>query len=103
MAGAPFKVGRFAHKLRMRLMREHLGVDVDALDNEDLLKRKPQHDESDIKKWDPDREEGLNYGRDNVEATSSTMHAVNTIKEPLVSGLCLPSRLTYCIDHGKIP
>ncbi|SNX81686.1 probable SPO14 - phospholipase D [Melanopsichium pennsylvanicum] len=32
MAGKPYKVGRFAHTLRMRLMREHLGVDVDELE-----------------------------------------------------------------------
>ena len=36
MAGKPFKVGRFAHTLRVRLMREHLGIDVDALDDEDF-------------------------------------------------------------------
>jgi phospholipase D1/2 len=35
MAGKPFKVGRFAHSLRVRLMREHIGIDVDALDDED--------------------------------------------------------------------
>ncbi|EST09986.1 Phospholipase D-like domain protein [Kalmanozyma brasiliensis GHG001] len=32
MGGQPYKVGRFAHTLRMRLMREHLGVDVDELE-----------------------------------------------------------------------
>ena len=37
MAGRPFKVGRFAHTLRVRLMREHLGVDVDSLYEEDLM------------------------------------------------------------------
>ena len=37
MAGKPFKVGRFAHTLRVRLMREHLGVDVDAMYEEDLM------------------------------------------------------------------
>lgn len=31
MAGAPYQVGRFAHTLRMRLMREHLGLDVDEI------------------------------------------------------------------------
>ncbi|KAJ5377861.1 Phospholipase D1 [Penicillium cataractarum] len=31
MAGKPFLVGRFPHTLRMRLMREHLGIDVDEL------------------------------------------------------------------------
>ncbi len=36
MAGKRFKVGRFAHSLRLRLMREHLGMDVDAL-SEDVF------------------------------------------------------------------
>ncbi|KAI5962196.1 SPO14 [Candida pseudojiufengensis] len=32
MDGKPFKAARFAHTLRMRLMREHLGVSVDVFD-----------------------------------------------------------------------
>ncbi|KAI0912053.1 phospholipase D [Ustulina deusta] len=35
MGGEPYRVGRFAHTLRMRLMREHLGLDVDAFTEED--------------------------------------------------------------------
>ncbi|GAB1316250.1 Phospholipase D1 [Madurella fahalii] len=31
MAGRPYRVGRFAHTLRLRLMREHLGLDVDEI------------------------------------------------------------------------
>ena len=31
MGGKPYMVGRFSHTLRMRLMREHLGVDVDEV------------------------------------------------------------------------
>ncbi|PIA89491.1 Phospholipase D1 [Cercospora beticola] len=31
MAGQPYEVGEFAHTLRKRLMREHLGIDVDAV------------------------------------------------------------------------
>ncbi|KAK9417974.1 putative phospholipase D [Seiridium unicorne] len=31
MAGVPYRVGAFAHTLRMRLMREHLGLDVDKI------------------------------------------------------------------------
>jgi phospholipase D1/2 len=42
MAGKPFRVGRFAHTLRVRLMREHLGIDVDALLEEDLIANDPQ-------------------------------------------------------------
>lgn len=32
MAGKPWKAAKFAHSLRMRLMREHLGVDIDKFD-----------------------------------------------------------------------
>ncbi|KAH7026044.1 uncharacterized protein B0I36DRAFT_153112 [Microdochium trichocladiopsis] len=35
MAGKPYRVGRFAHTLRMRLMREHLGLDVDEITEEE--------------------------------------------------------------------
>lgn len=35
MDGEPFMVGRFAHDLRIRLMREHLGLDVDAIREEE--------------------------------------------------------------------
>ena len=35
MAGKEYAVGRFPHTLRMRLMREHLGIDVDALEEEE--------------------------------------------------------------------
>lgn len=31
MAGKPYKVSKFAHTLRVRLMREHLGIDVDDI------------------------------------------------------------------------
>ncbi|KAF2138543.1 uncharacterized protein K452DRAFT_87979 [Aplosporella prunicola CBS 121167] len=31
MAGKPYKVSRFAHTLRVRLMREHLGIDTDEM------------------------------------------------------------------------
>ena len=41
MAGRPFKVGRFAHSLRVRLMQEHVGVDVDALSKEDYSPQQP--------------------------------------------------------------
>ncbi|KAF2707892.1 phospholipase D [Pleomassaria siparia CBS 279.74] len=35
MGGEPYKVGKFPHTLRMRLMREHLGVDVDDCHDDD--------------------------------------------------------------------
>lgn len=36
MDGKPYQVGRFPHTLRMRLMREHLGIDVDELMEHDF-------------------------------------------------------------------
>ncbi|BCR91689.1 phospholipase D [Aspergillus chevalieri] len=36
MNGQPYLVGRFPHTLRMRLMREHLGIDVDELLEHDI-------------------------------------------------------------------
>ncbi|KAF9481155.1 phospholipase D/nuclease [Pholiota conissans] len=57
MAGRPFKVGRFAHTLRVRLMREHLGIDVDALDEEDLMTHEPVKPEHEQEPWDPNSEQ----------------------------------------------
>ncbi|KAG8790634.1 Phospholipase D1, partial [Serendipita sp. 399] len=61
MAGKPFKVGRFAHTLRVRLMREHLGVDVDSLYEEDVDQQpdsvEPAANLSEPQKWDPDNEQ----------------------------------------------
>ncbi|KAL1839960.1 hypothetical protein VTJ49DRAFT_965 [Mycothermus thermophilus] len=37
MGGKPYQVGRFAHTLRLRLMREHLGLDVDEILEEERL------------------------------------------------------------------
>lgn len=62
MAGKPFKVGRFAHTLRVRLMREHLGIDVDGLDEEDLMANDPVKPEYTEEAWDPDSEQA--YGQE---------------------------------------
>ncbi|KAF5382453.1 hypothetical protein D9615_003003 [Tricholomella constricta] len=62
MAGKPFKVGRFAHTLRVRLMREHLGVNVDVMDEEDLMAREPAQPDFTEKAWDPDAEQA--YGKE---------------------------------------
>ncbi|CDO70864.1 hypothetical protein BN946_scf184801.g57 [Trametes cinnabarina] len=57
MAGKPYKVGRFAHSLRVRLMREHLGVDVDALYEEDLMAAEPSKEAYEQEQWDPEGEQ----------------------------------------------
>lgn len=44
MAGEPYKVGKFPHTLRMRLMREHLGIDVDHIFAEEWESRRSEAD-----------------------------------------------------------
>ena len=63
MNGEPYLVGRFAHTLRMRLMREHLGIDVDKVLEDELQEDKElkeQQWENDMNKFhnkeDMDRE-----------------------------------------------
>ncbi|PIL22873.1 hypothetical protein GSI_15569 [Ganoderma sinense ZZ0214-1] len=72
MAGKPFKVGRFAHTLRVRLMREHLGVDVDALYEEDLMAAEPLKEPHEQEPWDPDREQ--QSGKDSDVTRITTDH-----------------------------
>ena len=50
MNGEPYLVGRFAHTLRMRLMREHLGIDVDEVLEDELQEEKDQKEQ----KWEND-------------------------------------------------
>ncbi|KAJ7696033.1 phospholipase D [Mycena rosella] len=61
MAGKPFKVGRFAHSLRVRLMREHLGVDVDNMEEDHLMAREAVKPEREQEKWVPDADENDGY------------------------------------------
>lgn len=73
MAGKPFKVGRFSHTLRVRLMREHLGIDVDALDNEDVPAHGSTEPRPETEVWDPDNEEM--HGREFVTEKGRHDHA----------------------------
>ncbi|EXJ89749.1 phospholipase D [Capronia epimyces CBS 606.96] len=47
MNGQPYQVGRFPHTLRMRLMREHLGLDVDQI-MEDAQAMEAEHHRSEM-------------------------------------------------------
>ncbi|KAJ3717102.1 hypothetical protein C8R42DRAFT_678000 [Lentinula raphanica] len=72
MAGKPFQVGRFAHTLRKRLMREHLGVDVDAIYEEDLMANEPETPEHVQEPWDPESEQ--KYGKEEGVTKLSKSH-----------------------------
>lgn len=88
MAGKPFKVGRFAHSLRIRLMKEHLGIDVDELDqasNEQLdVRPEKMLDEDDH--WDPGHEQSKpsvdgDAGKTHVHAKNRMGNLTNTVKQ----------------------
>ena len=103
MAGKPFKVGRFAHTLRVRLMREHIGVDVDAMYEEDLMAAGPVQSDDDKNKWDPDHEEhrGAEEGITHVgrqKERSAKVEAFHEFKDGAMQGsLCL-SIVTRMLD-----
>lgn len=92
MAGKPYKVGRFAHTLRVRLMREHLGIDVDAMYEDDLMAFEPTKGEHDIPEWDPDAEQ--EYGKEsgvtrvgNTQKRTATKSMVHDVMDGASQGL----------------
>jgi phospholipase D1/2 len=48
MGGEPFDVGEFAHTLRKRLMREHLGIDVDAIYRREQAAREREEQDAEM-------------------------------------------------------
>ncbi|KIK69659.1 hypothetical protein GYMLUDRAFT_992337 [Collybiopsis luxurians FD-317 M1] len=78
MAGRPFQVGRFAHTLRKRLMREHLGVDVDAISEEDLMTNDSEKAERDQEVWDPESQQ--QYGKEEGVTKLSKSHQKTPVR-----------------------
>ncbi|KAL7272848.1 Phospholipase D1 [Rhizina undulata] len=66
MAGKPFRVGKFPHTLRLRLMREHLGLDVDEIMANERMEESMKsggcdhgvedHWEDTVKKWQEEQD-----------------------------------------------
>ncbi|KAJ4265526.1 Phospholipase D1 [Fusarium torreyae] len=75
MAGKPYQVGRFAHTLRLRLMREHLGLDVDEILEQE---RQAELDRQDFEKEMEDIYNEDAGGPATVRADSSGL----TVKRP---------------------
>lgn len=71
MSGEPYQVGRFTHALRMRLMREHLGIDVDEVGEDELSKNRSQTGQ-----WedDMDRFHGKGASGDASDGNLKTEH-----------------------------
>ena len=91
MAGKPFKVGRFAHTLRVRLMREHLGVDVDSIYEEDLMAANPQKPTYAQQPWDPDQEEMDKHDVTHVKGKKSDLGVGTAVAQ----GVSSPVQMCY--------
>ncbi|KIK24525.1 hypothetical protein PISMIDRAFT_645727 [Pisolithus microcarpus 441] len=96
MAGRPFQVGRFAHSLRVRLMREHAGVDVDALSEHEYGSRRPPEPEQPQESCDPHPE--LKKGRNQTETTheTSSQNALGDVAKELKQGMVVAGDMA---DH----
>ena len=102
MAGKPYKVGRFAHSLRVRLMREHLGVDVDALYEEDLMASEPTKQPYEQEHWDPEGEQ--EYGREGGVTHVDKHHqhnAAGSLLHDTVDGVQQGMFLYLCLTRGR--
>jgi phospholipase D1/2 len=88
MAGKPFKVGRFAHTLRVRLMREHTGIDVDALEDEDLQVHGVTEGGHEAKAWDPDAEQrhGQEFVTKKVHHAERMKNMMQVVEEAMQHG-----------------
>ncbi|KAG7443153.1 phospholipase D [Guyanagaster necrorhizus] len=92
MAGKPFKVGRFAHTLRVRLMREHIGVDVDALYEEDLMASdtvKPEHEQVALNPGSEQRHRRENGAAEPATAGSSSHATTDGVDRGIFDSLNL--------------
>lgn len=94
MSGRPYRVGRFPHTLRMRLMREHLGIDVDELSQDE---REAQHWEEHVD--DSSRD---NSGRGSSDTDRATEQALierkHRLQDDLIARYEHMSRLNHDVD-----
>ena len=119
MAGQPYLVGRFPHTLRMRLMREHLGLDVDEVLEDDTHEKQAQRDQQYDHGMDQVyAEKPLDYGLEQMkrevqnevlqrqETVASFNHDVDWEQEnnPNIKGpkkLTEDPRVTHNSEHKK--
>ncbi|KAA6413790.1 MAG: phospholipase D [Lasallia pustulata] len=97
MAGEPYLVGRFPHTLRMRLMREHLGLDVDEIMEEE---READADGKDDQ-WERDMDkfhsgEGTSQAS---EADRETEQRLLDSKHTIQDELLLKSETMFSFNH----
>ncbi|KAF2718785.1 phospholipase D [Polychaeton citri CBS 116435] len=71
MGGKPYRVGVFAHTLRKRLMREHLGIDVDAIYQREQVESERELQDAEMERIYRDDEEAYETPPDTPRARLS--------------------------------
>lgn len=67
-------------------MREHMGVDVDAIEEDELMNRKPVAPDDEVETWDPDHEqedEGMTRGVTKIKKRTAGDRMATTISSGL--------------------
>lgn len=97
MNGEPYLVGRFPHTLRMRLMREHLGIDVDEI----MEGERQEGEDSKDAQWERDMDRF--HGND-AESTvplsdRETEHKLLRSKHEIQDELLAKSERMFSFNH----
>ena len=97
MNGEPYLVGRFPHTLRMRLMREHLGVDVDEVMEEERQEEESSKDAQ----WehDMDRFHGNEAKSDPSLSDRETENRLLRSKHEIQDELLAKSEEMFSFNH----
>jgi len=96
MNGEPYMVGRFPHTLRMRLMREHLGVDVDQ-----VMEEERQEQDG---KWETEMDsfhgesEGSQEAHADREAVDRLLDAKHKLQDELITKSERMSSFNHDVD-----
>jgi phospholipase D1/2 len=87
MNGEPYLVGRFPHTLRMRLMQEHLGLDVDEIMEEDrrnTSQRSSREWERDMDRFHGEDDASTNSAQVNKETETKIIDSRHQIQDDVI-------------------
>ena len=97
MSGKPYLVGRFPHTLRMRLMREHIGLDVDEIMEGERQEMANQQDEN----WERemDKFHSGNDGAQDPEITTTAENKTHGLREKVQNDIRAKAEEMTSFNH----
>ncbi|KAL8707251.1 MAG: hypothetical protein Q9220_007694 [cf. Caloplaca sp. 1 TL-2023] len=90
----PYQVGRFSHTLRMRLMREHLGIDVDNVVDEEKQQDEFEQDMNKVY----DQKISHPFSRSDHEAHQRLLQTKREVEEDLLAKSEVLHSFNYDVD-----